>query len=95
MYMLHFLLLCMCCILYMSGFGGSPAEETDKIGKKIKKILCSSVMFISSPMYIIYVSRLAEKHKFGYVPRLTEEHKFIYVPWFWAEERNVGYVPQF
>jgi hypothetical protein len=36
MCMLHFLLLCMCCIFYMPGFGGSPAgEEADKIGKKI------------------------------------------------------------
>jgi hypothetical protein len=30
-------------------------------------------------MYIIYVRRLAEEHKFGYVPRLAEEHKFVYV----------------
>jgi hypothetical protein len=93
--MLHFLLFCMCCIFYMPGFGGSPAGEADKIGKKLKKILCSSVMFISSPMYIIYVPRLAEEHKFRYVPRLAEERKFIYVPRFWAEERKVGYVPRF
>jgi hypothetical protein len=80
MCILHFLLLCMCCIFYMLGFGGSPAGEADKIGKKI---LCSSVMFISSPMYIIYV------------PWLLEEHKFRYVPRFWTDERKVGYVPQF
>jgi hypothetical protein len=34
MYVLHFLLLCMCCIFYMPGFEGSPAGEADKIGKK-------------------------------------------------------------
>jgi hypothetical protein len=50
--MLHFLLLCMCCIFYMPGFGGSPAGEADKIGNFFKKILCSSVMFISSPRYM-------------------------------------------
>jgi hypothetical protein len=92
MCMLHFLLLCMCGIFYMPGFGGTPAGEADKIGKKK---LCSSVMFISSPMYIIYVPQLAEEHKFGYVPQLAEEHKFIYVPRFWAEECKVGYVPRF
>jgi hypothetical protein len=54
MCMLHFLLLCICCIFYMPGFGGSPAGETDKISKKIKNLmsvgyvtdvhnLCSSV----------------------------------------------------
>jgi hypothetical protein len=52
-------------------------------------------MSIGSPMYIIYVPRLADEHKFGYVPRLAEEHKFVYVPRFWAEERSVGYVPRF
>jgi hypothetical protein len=84
MCMLHFLLLCMCCIFYMLGFGGTPAGEADKIGKKnLKKFLCSSVMFISSPMYIIYV------------PRLAEEHKFVYVPRFWAEKCKVGYVSRF
>jgi hypothetical protein len=88
MCMLHFLLLCMCYIFYMPGFGSSPAGEVDKIGKKNLKILCSSVMFISSPMYIIYVPRLAEEHKFGYVSRLAEERKFIYVPRFWS--RNVS-----
>jgi hypothetical protein len=46
-------------------------------------------------MYIIYVPRLAEEHKFRYVPRLAEERKFIYVPRFWVEERKVGYVPRF
>jgi hypothetical protein len=35
MCMLHFLLLCLCCIFYMSGFGGSPAGEAAKIGKKL------------------------------------------------------------
>jgi hypothetical protein len=73
MCMLHFLLLCMCCIFYMTGFGGSEAEKIDFF---FKKILCSSVMFISSLMYIIYVPQLAEKHKFGYVPLLAVEHKF-------------------
>jgi hypothetical protein len=54
-----------------------------------KKFLCSSVMFISSPMYIIYVPRLAEEHKVGYVPRFSaEEHKVRYVPRFWP--RNVS-----
>jgi hypothetical protein len=54
MCMLHFLLLCMCGIFYMPGFGGTPAGEADKIGKKIMFIgyvhqltdvynLCSSV----------------------------------------------------
>jgi hypothetical protein len=95
MCMLHFLLLCMCCILYMPGFGGSPAGEADKIGKtNLKKILCSLVMFIS-PMYIIYVSRLAEEHKFEYVSRLAEERKFVYVRRFWTEKHKVGYVPRF
>jgi hypothetical protein len=46
MCMLHFLLLCMCCIFYMPGFGGSPAREADKIDKKTKNSyvhrLCSS-----------------------------------------------------
>jgi hypothetical protein len=37
MCMLHFLLLCICCIFYMSGFGGSSAGEADKISKKIEK----------------------------------------------------------
>jgi hypothetical protein len=92
MCMLYFLLLCMCCIFYMPGFGGSPAREADKTGKKIKKILCSSVMFIRSLMYIIYVSRLAEEYKFGYVPRLVEERKVRYVSRFWTEERKFGYV---
>jgi hypothetical protein len=46
-------------------------------------------------MYIIYVPRLTEEHKFGYVPRLAKERKFVYVPQFWAEERKVGYVPRF
>jgi hypothetical protein len=32
MCMLHFLLLCMCCIFYMPGFGDSPAGVADKIG---------------------------------------------------------------
>jgi hypothetical protein len=83
MCMLHFLLLCMCCIFYMPGFGGSPAGEADKRGKKnLKKFLCLSVMFISSLMYIIYVPRLDEEHKFGYVHRLAEERYFIYVPRF-------------
>jgi hypothetical protein len=30
MCMLHFLLLCICCIFYMSGFGGSSVEEQTK-----------------------------------------------------------------
>jgi hypothetical protein len=95
MCMLHFLLLCMCCIFYMPGFGGSPAGEADKIGKIFfKKILCSLVMFIS-PMYIIYVSRLAEEHKFEYISRLAEERKFVYVRQFWTEKHKVGYVPRF
>jgi hypothetical protein len=34
--------MCMLQFLY-AYFGGSLAEETDKIGKKIKRILCSSV----------------------------------------------------
>jgi hypothetical protein len=46
-------------------------------------------------MYIIYVPRLAEEHKFGYVPWLVEERKFIYVPRFWAEECKVRYVSRF
>jgi hypothetical protein len=54
MCMLHFLLLCMCCIFYMPGFGGSPAGEVDKIGKKIKKIL----------MLIDYVDQLTNVHNF-------------------------------
>jgi hypothetical protein len=45
-------------------------------------------------MYIIYVSRLVEEHKFEYVPRLAEERKFEYVPRL-AEERKFGYVPRF
>jgi hypothetical protein len=73
MCMLHFLLLCMCCIFYMPGFVGSLAGEADKIGK--------FSMFISSPMYIIYVHRLAEEHKFGYVPwfrpRNVSSHMFL------------------
>jgi hypothetical protein len=72
MYVLHFL---------YAGFW-RLSGESDKIGKKIKKILWSSVMFISLPMYIIYVHRLAEEHKFRYVPRLVKEHKFVYVPRF-------------
>jgi hypothetical protein len=96
MCILHFILLCMCCIFYMLSFRGSPAGEADKIGKKnLKKFLCSSVIFISSPVYIIYVPWLTEEHKFGYVPRLTDERKFIYVPRFWAEERKFIYVPRF
>jgi hypothetical protein len=41
---LHFLLLYMCCIFYMPGFGCSPAGEADKIGKKNSYVhqLCSS-----------------------------------------------------
>jgi hypothetical protein len=81
MYVLHFLLLCMCCIFYMPDFGDSLVGEADKIGKKIKKIMFIG-KFISSPMYIIYAPRLSEKHKFRYVPQL-------------AKERKVGYVPQF
>jgi hypothetical protein len=53
MCMLHFLLLCMCCIFYMSGFGGSPVGEADKIGKKNKKNL----------MFIGYVHQLTDVHK--------------------------------
>jgi hypothetical protein len=53
MCMLHFLLLCMCCIFYMPGFGGSPAgEEADKIGKKKLK----NIMFIG------YVHQLTDIH---------------------------------
>jgi hypothetical protein len=50
-------------------------------------------MFISSPIYIIYIPQLTEEHTFGYVPQLAEEHKFVCVSRFWAEERKVGYVP--
>jgi hypothetical protein len=49
MCMLHFLLLCMCCIFYMQGFGGSPASEADKIGKKIL-------------MFIDYVYQFTDVH---------------------------------
>jgi hypothetical protein len=52
MCMQHFLLLCMCCIFYMLGFGGSLAREADKIGKKIKKNL----------MFIGYVHQLTDVH---------------------------------
>jgi hypothetical protein len=96
MCMLHFLLLCMCCIFIMPGFGGSQAGEADKVGKKnLKKFLCLAVMFINSPMYIIFVPWLAGEHKFGYVPRLAEERKFVYVPQLWSEERKVEYAPRF
>jgi hypothetical protein len=93
--MLHFLLLCMWCfsicrVLEAPSQGGRQNRQ-----KKLKKILCSSVMFISSPMSIIYVPRLAEEHKFGYVSRLAEERKFVYVHRFWAEEHKVGYVIRF
>jgi hypothetical protein len=70
MYVLHFL---------YAGFWRLPSRGGRQNRQKNKKILCSSVMFISSPMYIIYVPRLAEEHKFGYVPRLAEERKFVYV----------------
>jgi hypothetical protein len=46
-------------------------------------------------MYIIYVPRLTEEHKFGYVPRLAEECKFGCVPRFWAQERKVRCAPRF
>jgi hypothetical protein len=49
---LYFLLLYMCCIFYMPSFGGSPAGEEDKIGKKIKKNL----------MFIGYVHQLTDVH---------------------------------
>jgi hypothetical protein len=44
MCMLHFILLCMYFIFYMSSFGGSPVGEADKIGKKNSYVhrLCSS-----------------------------------------------------
>jgi hypothetical protein len=64
MYVLHFL---------YDGFWRLRGRENRFF---FKKILCSSVMFISSLMYIIYVPQLAEKHKFGYVPLLAVEHKF-------------------
>jgi hypothetical protein len=38
-------IVCMLHFLYVN-FGGSPAGEADKIGKKIKKFLCSSIIFI-------------------------------------------------
>jgi hypothetical protein len=52
MCMLHFILLCMCCVFYMPGFGGSPAGEANKIGKKLKKNL----------MFIDYVHQLTDVH---------------------------------
>jgi hypothetical protein len=48
MCMLHFLLLCMCCIFYMPGFVGSLAGEADKIGK--------------FSMFIGYVHQLTDVH---------------------------------
>jgi hypothetical protein len=46
-------------------------------------------------MYIIFVPRLVEEHKFRYISRLAEERKFVYVPRFWTKERKVGYVHRF
>jgi hypothetical protein len=92
--MLHFLLLCMWCIFYMPGFGGSPAGEADKIGNFFKK----NLMFISYVHQLtdVHVPRLAEERKFVYVPRFwVEERKVEYVSRFWAKERKVGYVPRF
>jgi hypothetical protein len=51
MYVLYFLLLCMCCIFYMPDFGDSLVGEADKIGKKIKKF-----------MFIGYVHQLTDVH---------------------------------
>jgi hypothetical protein len=74
MYVLHFL---------YARFWRLPSRGgRQKRQKNLKKFLCLSVMFISSLMYIIYVSRLDEEHKFGYVHRLAEERYFIYVPRF-------------
>jgi hypothetical protein len=87
MYVLHFLYA---EFWRLPSRGGRQNRQT-----KLKKFLCSSVMFISSPMYIIYVPRLAEEHKFRYVPQLVEERKFVYVPRFWPEECKVRYVPRF
>jgi hypothetical protein len=84
MYVLYFLYA---AFWRLPGGGGRQYRQ--------KNFLCSLVMFISSPMYIIYAPRLAEEHKFGYVPRLAEEHKFVCVPRFWAEEHKVAYVPRF
>jgi hypothetical protein len=92
MSMLHFLLLCMCCIFYMPGFGGSPAGEVDKIGKKIKK---KSYVHQLTDVHNLCSSDGRVTYKFGYVPRLAEERKFVSVPWVWAEEHKVGYVPRF
>jgi hypothetical protein len=71
MYVMHFL---------YAGFW-RLLREADKISKKII-FLYSSVMFISSPIHIIYVPQLAEEHKFRYVPQLTKERKVGYVPRF-------------
>jgi hypothetical protein len=75
-------------------FRGSLAGETDKIGKKIN-------FFI----FIGYVPRFFEKHKFSYVPRFPEEHKlcssvpmsmrtYIHQDMFLGEPRNISYVPR-
>jgi hypothetical protein len=52
MCMLYFLLLCICCIFYMLGFGGSPAREADKICKKKLKNL----------IFVGYVHQLTDVH---------------------------------
>jgi hypothetical protein len=43
--MLHFLLLCICYIFYMSGFGGSPADGGGR--QDMHFFLKKSVMFIN------------------------------------------------
>jgi hypothetical protein len=72
MYVLHFLYV---------GFWRLPSQGgRQNMQKKIKKILCSSIMFINSPMYIIYIPQLAEKHKFKYVlgwPRNIRSDMFL------------------
>jgi hypothetical protein len=63
MYVLHFLYA---GYWRLPSWGGRQNRQ-----KKLKNFLCSSVMFISSQMYIIYVPRLAEEHKLlcSLVPR--------------------------
>jgi hypothetical protein len=48
-------------------FGGSPAGEADKIGKKkLKKILCSSLLL-----------EFLKEYKLSYVLWFSEEHKSL------------------
>jgi hypothetical protein len=77
------LLLSVYCILYTC-FGGSPTGEADKIGKKFKKSICSSVPLphgrsehnyhVADLPHGSYVHQRTDKHKANMAPGSTRAY---------------------